>query len=278
MRRDDGDERFELDERPPGGGRPSPRAPLKVAETAGDTLRTLAGLLRHLPSVALVPFTAVFLVQGAILVTGGNPFLSDRPAEGVTPLLLLAVPVIMAAYVAFLVDWHRLVLFGPAAEAPAPRLRLRQRDLRYFLRAAAVVLIGLLAAMPVLVLAPGLVGSREGAVVMTLIGGLLSVTAMLAFGLILPATAVDRNYSIAASFEATKEVLPQLLGLVAVVIVPAHIIGIAVLRLIGLAFGTSGPMIPGMAIGLVVEFVEMALGATLLSIIFRKRAGVNTTA
>ena len=284
MRPDDGDERFEQDDdpKPPqrnrGGGRPSPRQPLPVAETAQETIRTFGRLLRYLPQVALVPFTAIFLVQGGIILTGGNPFISSQPAEGPTPLLVLLVPVIMAAYVVFLVDWHRLVLFGPSAETTRPRLAVHGRDLRYFLRAILIFFIGILAAMPAVVLAPGIVSTQAGAIAMTLIGALLAITGMMAFGLVLPATAIDRNYSIGASFEATKEVLFQVVGLVALVLAPAYIVGISILGLNASIFGQGGPYIPGILISLTVEFIQMALAATLLSVIFQKRAGVDTRA
>jgi hypothetical protein len=284
MRPEDGDERFEQDDdpQPPqrnrGGGRPSPRQPLPVNETARETVRTFAQLLRYLPRVALVPFTAIFVVQGGIILTGGNPFISSQPAEGPTPLLVLLVPVIMAAYVVFLVDWHRLVLFGPSAETTRPRLALHGRDLRYFLRAILIFFIGILAAMPAVVLAPGIVSTQAGAIAMTLIGALLAITGMMAFGLVLPATAIDRNYSIGASFEATKEVLFQVVGLVALVLAPAYIVGISILGLNASVFGQGGPYIPGILISLTVEFIQMALAATLLSVIFQKRAGVDTRA
>ena len=283
MRRDDGDEPFEQDDdpQPPrhtggGSGSPSPRQPMPVTETAQETIRTFGRLLRYLPQVALVPFTAIFLMQGGIILTGGNPFISSQPAAGPTPLLVLLVPVIMAAYVVFLVDWHRLVLFGPSAETTRPRLALHGRDLRYFLRAILIFFIGILAAIPAVILAPGIVGSQAGAIAMTLIGALLAITGMMAFGLVLPATAIDRNYSIGASFEATKEVLFQVVGLVALVLAPAYIVGISILGLNASIFGQGGPYIPGILISLTVEFVQMALAATLLSVIFQKRAGVDT--
>ena len=284
MRPDDGDERFEQDDDPQapqpnrGGGRPSPRQPLPVAETAQETIRTFGRLLRYLPQVALVPFTAIFLMQGGIILTGGNPFISNQPAEGPTPLLVLLVPVIMAAYVVFLVDWHRLVLFGPSAETARPRLGLHGRDLRYFLRGIVIFFIGILAALPAVILAPGIVGSQAGAIAMTLIGALLAITGMMAFGLVLPATAIDRNYSIGASFEATKEVLFQVVGLVALVLAPAYVVGVSILGLNASIFGQGGPYIPGILISLTVEFIQMALAATLLSVIFQKRAGVDTRA
>jgi hypothetical protein len=284
MRPEDGDERFEQDDdpQPPqrnrGGGRPSPRQPLPVTETARETVRTFAQLLRYLPQVALVPFTAIFLVQGGIILTGGNPFISSQPAEGPTPLLVLLVPVIMAAYVVFLVDWHRLVLFGPSPETTRPRLGLQGRDLRYFLRAIMIFFLGILAASPAIVLAPGIVSTQAGAIAMTLIGAMLAITGMMAVGLVLPATAIDRNYSIAASFDATKEVLVQVLGLVALVLAPAYVVGISILGLNASIFGQGGPYIPGILISLTVEFIQMALAATLLSVIFQKRAGVDTRA
>jgi len=286
MRRDDGDDPFEPDDDPghpppsrgPAGGPPSPRQPLPVSETARETIRTFGRLLRYLPQVALVPFTAIFLMQGGIILIGGTPFISSQPVGGPTPLLVLLVPVIMAAYVVFLVDWHRLVLFGATPETTRPRLGLHGRDLRYFLRAILVFLVGVLAALPAVVLAPGIVGTQAGAIAMTLIGALLAITGMMAFGLVLPATAIDRNYSIGASFEATKEVLFQVVGLVALVLAPAYLVGITILALNASIFGPSGPHIPGVLISLTVEFVQMALGATLLSVIFQKRAGIDTRA
>jgi hypothetical protein len=122
------------------------------------------------------------------------------------------------------------------------------------------------------------VGTQAGAIAMTLIGAMLAITGMMAFGLVLPATAIDRNYSIGASFEATKEVLFQVVGLVMMVLAPAYIVGVSILALNAAIFGQGGPHIPGVLISLVVEFVQMALGATLLSVIFQKRAGVDTRA
>ena len=284
MRRDDGDEPFEQDDdpQPPqgnhGSGRPSPRQPLPVNQTARETLRTFAQLLRYLPQVALVPFTAIFIVQGAIILTGGNPFISGQPASGPTPLLVLLVPVIMAAYVVFLVDSHRLVLYGPTPETTRPRLGLHGRDFRYFLRALLIFFIGILGALPAVILAPGIVSTQAGAIAMTLIGALLGITGMMAFGLVLPATAIDRNYSIAASFDATKEVLFKVVGLVALVLAPAYVVGVSILGLNASIFGQGGPYIPGILISLTVEFVQMSLAATLLSVIFQKRAGVDTRA
>ncbi|MBK1697237.1 hypothetical protein [Rhodovibrio salinarum] len=288
MRPDDGDERFEQGDDPqppqqdrgrgPGGNRPSPRQPLPVTQTAQETLRTFAQLLRYLPQVALVPFTAIFLLQGTVILSGGNPFIANQPTAGPTLLLVLLIPVVMAAYVVFLVDWHRLVLFGAGTETTRPRLKLHARDFRYFLRGIMVFFIGVLAAMPAVMLAPSVVSTQTGAIAMTMVGALLAVTGMMGFGLVLPATAIDRNYSIGASFQATKDVLFQLVGLVALVLAPAYVVGVSILALTASVFGQGGPHIPGVLISLVVEFLQMALGATLLSVIFQKRAGVDTRA
>jgi hypothetical protein len=275
------DERFE--DHPPdpqhrgGPPKPPPRGPLPVGQTAGEVWQTFRGLARHLPTVALVPFTATFLAQGAMVFAIGDPFAEQGPPQ-VSPLLLLPVLVMLAAYVMFLVDWHRLVLLGPRPDTTRPRLLPNRRDLRFFGRALLIGLLALLAALPVALIAPGLGGTVAGMIVLQVIGTLLSLTVFMACGLVLPAIAADRNYGIGASFEATKEVLPQIALLVATILLPAGLAAAAIGALAALVSTGSGSFVPAMLVNLVCEYAIIALGATLLSTIFRKRAGIDTQA
>lgn len=274
------DARFEDDGQPPGpggGGGPPARRSLPVRETAVEVTRTFLDLARHLPTVALVPFTATFLAQGAVVLWRLNPLAPGNQGQ-VSPLLLVAVIVMIAAYVMFLVDWHRLVILGPGPETTRPRLRLGRRDLRFFGYGLLVGVLGILASLPVAFIAPGLANSQSGTIVLLLLGLLLNISATMAFGLVLPAAATDRNYAIGASFQATKEVLPQILALVALTVLPGLVIVAGVNSLYALAFGPDGPMIPGMLISLALEYGLMALAATLLSVIFKRRAGIRTSA
>jgi hypothetical protein len=276
------DERFE-DHPPPGqsnGGppKPPPRGPLPVGQTAGEVWQTFLGLVRHLPTVALVPFTATFLAQGSIAFAIGNPLAQGDGPPQVSPLLLLPVLVMLAAYTMFLVDWHRLVLFGPGPETTRPRILPTRRDLRFFGRALLVGLLALVAALPVALIAPGLGGTIPGLIMLQVIGTLLSLTVFMACGLVLPAVATDRNYGIGASFEATKEVLPQIGLLIGALLLPAGLVAATIGALASLISGGGGVFVPGMLVNLACEYVVMALGATLLSVIFRKRAGVDIQA
>ncbi len=281
----DRDARFE-DEAPPpprtgrggGSGPPAPRQPLPVRETAAEVVTTFLDRARYLPTVALVPFTATFLAQGGLVLFGGNPLTQEGP-DAANPLtVILAALVILAAYIVFLVDWHRLVLLGPGPATTRPRLRLYRRDLRFFGYGIVVGFLALVASLPVAFVAPGLGGTAGGGTLLLLIGLMLNLTATMALGLVLPAAATERNYSIGASFEATKAVLPQIAGLVALVLLPGLVIVAGVNAVYALLFGPSGPLVPGMLLSLALEYAMMALAATLMSVIFRRRAGVDLSA
>ena len=278
------DARFEESNGPPqhggGSGKPPTRQPLPVRETSAEIVQTYVDRVRYLPTVALVPFTVTFLAQGVIVLLGGNPLAQAEGAGGgANPLLLLVAGLlILGAYIVFLVDWHRLVLLGARPDTTRPRLRLYRRDLRFFGYGLLVGVLALLAALPVAVLAPGLGGSAMGGMLLLLIGMLLNLTATMALGLVLPAAATDRNYGIGASIEATKQVIGPILTLVALVLLPGLVIVAAVNSLYALAVGPGGPVVPGMLLSLALEYAMMALAATMLSVIFRRRAGIDVSA
>lgn len=252
-------------------------APVPVRETAGEVLGTLRSLLPHLPRVALAPFTAAFIAEGATLYFGGTGALGGT--EGVmNPIVVLALPLFVLAYTVFLVDWHRLVLLGPRPETTGARLRVTKRDLRFLGRAILVGLLSsLIAAVPTAVFMPGLLAMPGGMLVVILFATLLAVTAMVALGLVLPATAVDRNYGIGDSWRATKTVLPRLLGLVAIVVLPAHVVVAVLSGLYTSAVIAGGFVVPLILLSQAAQFVELALIATLLAVVFQRRSGIDIT-
>lgn len=242
--------------------------PVPVAETAAEVLRTFLDLLRHMPQVALTPFTAAFIAQGTIILTTGN-LTGEGPPE-ISPLAIVALPVLIMAYVAFMVDWHRLVLFGPNAETTRPRLSLSKRDFRFLGNAILVGFVGVLAALPAVLLTPSLMEIPGGPILLALLAALLGVTAIMAVGLVLPAVAVDRRLGIRLSWVSTRPVLTNILVLVGLIVLPAHAVVTSVGMLYGAVVG-AGVIIPVVVLNLVFEFAELALVATLLSVIFRRR-------
>lgn len=242
--------------------------PIPVAETAAEVLRTFVATLRYLPQVGLTPFTAAFVAQGTIILTTGN--LTGEGPPQISPLALIALPILVMAYVAFMVDWHRLILMGPSFETTRPRLSLARRDVRFLGNALLVGLVGLLAAMPAVLLTPTLMTVPGGPILLALLAALLGITAIMAVGMVLPAVALDKRLGLRLSWVSTRAVLMNILLLVTLIVLPAHAVVTSVGMLYGAVVG-AGVMIPVVLINLVFEFLELALIATLLSVIFRRR-------
>lgn len=236
-----------------------PPAPLPVGETGTAVLRTLRGRTAAGLRSAWAPFTMVFLAEGLTGVAGG----------GVATAVLSAV-VSLVAYTMFLVDWHRLVLLGPGATPP--RLRPTRRDLEFFGRSLLVGLVtGLGLLLPLALFAPGLMALPGGIFVVQAVASLLGLTGMLALGGMLPATAVGESCSLGASWRATRAVLPALLGLVLLLMAPVHILGLASQVLYHAAVQGGGVTTPVLVLAQALTFLELALFATLLSTVYRRR-------
>ncbi|RDD60347.1 hypothetical protein DRB17_18470 [Ferruginivarius sediminum] len=254
---------------------PPARDPMPVSETAAEVVRTFLSLLAYLPRLALVPFTATFLTQGALLLFAAPamPGGADQPPQLGLPHLLGAV-VVAAAYVMFLVDWHRLVLLGPGPETTRPRLRFARRDLRYFGYGLLVGLLSALASLPAFILVAPFSGALGGPLPALLIGVLLAVTAMIALGIVLPAAAVDKRLGIPDAFDATKRVLAKLLALAIIILLPLQIIVVFFTLISQMLAHSLGFVIPLLFIALAVEYTTAAIFATLLSVVYRRRIGM----
>jgi len=245
-------------------GPPAP-APLPVGETGTAVLRTLRDQAPAGLRVAWAPFTAVFLAEGLSRLVNGS-------AAGV-----LGAAVALVAYTMFLVDWHRLVLLGP--QAAVPRLRPTRRDLIFFLRSLLVGLVaGLALLLPLALLVPGLMALPGGIFVVQAVASLLGLTGMLTLGGTLPATVLGTSCTLGESWRATRAVLPSLLALVLLLVAPLHVLGLTSQVLYFGALQASGLAVPALLLAQVLTFLELALFATLLSTVYRRRlAGPRQT-
>lgn len=244
---------------------PAPNA-LPVAETVRTVLTSLRQSRPGLGRAALGPFTAIFLIEGGVgLLPGSFP-----------PLELLAFIVVIVATSMFLVDAHRVLLLGDAAVARLPRFRPERRDLRYLGRSLLVGLtVGLAMVLPVLILAPAAGAVPGGVYALAVVITLLGVAGMLAVGQKLPATAVDRDFSIADAWARAKGRLPGILGVVVVLVAPVHVLAVGAAAAYAAA-GVSGfPVVPALVVSLIFQFAELSLFAAILSLFYQRFSGVD---
>lgn len=246
---------------------PAPKA-LPVAETVRTVLRNVRAARTGLVLAALGPFTAIFLIEGALgLLPGVYPALE-----------VLSFAVVLGATSMFMVDAHRVFLLGETALESLPRLRPGPRDLRYFGRALLVGLtVGLGLLLPVLVLSPGFVAMPGGVYILAVVISLLAIAGMLAVGQKLAATAVDRDMTIADSWEAAKSRLPGILGLVTVLVAPLHLVATAAAGFYAAASVSQLPAIPGLVLSLGLQFAELTVFAAILSLLYKRFSGVDLT-
>lgn len=258
-----------------GPAQPPTPDPLPVLETVAEVVRTFLGLLGYLPRVAMVPFTATFLAQGGLLLFAGPPLPggpSEPPQFGVAHLL--SAVVIVASYVMFLVDWHRLVLLGPGPETTRPRLTFARRDLRFFGYGLLTGLLSAVASLPALIIVAPFSGALGTPMPAFIIAMLLALTALMALGIVMPAASIDKRLGIGDAFDATKHVLPRLLALAVIILVPLQLAVMLIAIVSGTVAQTAGVVIPLLLVTLAVEYVGAAIVATLLSVVYRRRVGV----
>jgi hypothetical protein len=242
---------------------------IRVAETSRDVIRGMQGHADAMFRAALAPFTACFLVKGGVALAGGqNPVLD-----------LVAFAVTLVATTMFVVDVHRISLLGDTAARDLPRIAPTPRDWRYLGRFLIVsLMVALVLMLPVLILAPGLLAMPGGIYIASVAITLLALAGVLAVGHKLPATAVARDVSLGASWTASRRNLPALLGLVLVLVAPLHIVATALSALHVAASLGGMPVVPTLLASLAMQFVELALFATLLSVIYRRSQSVNLSA
>lgn len=247
------------------GRSPAPKG-LTVADTAREVTRLLREHSGEIGRIALAPFTAIFLVDGALaLVPGFAPLLD-----------LLGFVVVVIATAMFMVDVHRMVLLGRQASERLPRLIPDNRDWRYLGRSVMVgIVVALGLALPVIVFAPGLLALPGGLYIFAVLVSLLAIAGMLAVGQKLPAAAVDRDVSIGDSWTKTKRALPGLLGVVLVVIAPIHIVATGVAALQVAAEMNDLPVIPPLVLSVAIQFAELTLFAMLLSVVYKHYSGID---
>lgn len=256
---------------------------LTVARGVTDVVESLRTNLAGVVETALGPFTAIFLTEGCRTLLDRYALAESAKTVGPIHFLalcagLLASAVLLVATAMFVVDCHRRFLLGSASVPSAPRLWPNRRDFQYVWRSLLVGLcVALALALPLLILARGFLAIPGGFVVLTLVVGLLGLTGMLALGLKLPATAIDRDYGIGASWRATRNVLPAILGLVIVLLAPLSAVAMAFGSLHALVVAQGLPAMPSLLLLVVFQFAQLTVFATLFSVIYKQRSGVDIT-
>lgn len=249
---------------------------LPVRATARAAVGRFMGRLPHLPRVALTPFLVLFLVQGVMLAiarTGGGEG-SQSPLAAV--VVVAAIPVVVFCYAAFLVDWLRLVLLGPDAPGTGPRTGVSRRDGRMLGSGILVGGVAVVASIPGILLGMATGGSAVGGALAGVVTLMLALTAGVSAGLILPPVAVDRKLPVATALAAVGPVLGRVAGIVALTLLPLHLL----VSFSGVAYAAmltgDGPIVPVMVLTLVLEFLELALLGTLLAELYWRRIGDPT--
>lgn len=249
--------------------------PLPVRATARAAVGRFMDRLPHLPRVALTPFLVLFLVQGVMLAiarTGGEG--SQSPLAAV--VVVAAIPVVVFCYAAFLVDWLRLVLLGPDAPGTGPRASVSRRDGRMLGSGILVGGVAVVASIPGILLGMATGGSAVGGGIGAVVTLMLALTAGVSAGLILPPVAVDRKLPVATALAAVGPVLGRVAGIVALTLLPLHLL----VSFSGVAYAAmltgDGPIVPVMVLTLVLEFLELALLGTLLAELYWRRIGDPT--
>ncbi|SDG30674.1 hypothetical protein SAMN05216241_108107 [Limimonas halophila] len=251
---------------------------LPVRTTAREVVGGFMARLRHLPQVALTPFLVLFLVQGGLMLLRGGGGDDGQSSPLAAIAVLAAIPVVVFAYAAFLVDWLRLVLLGPEQAGTGPRLSVGGRDARMLASGILVAVLALLASIPGIVLGMLAGGSPVAGVVAALVTLLLALTAAVSFGLVLPAVAVDRSLGMGAAWSAARPVLVKIAGIVALTLLPVHLLVSSSGVAYAVMLSGDGPVVPVMVLTLVLEFVELALLGSLLAALHQRLLGDPTRA
>jgi len=244
---------------------------LPVRATAREVVAGLMGRVRHLPRVALTPFLVLFLVQGALLALGRAEGTQDSPLAALA--ILAAIPAVLFAYAAFLVDWVRLLVLGPDADGGTPRLSLGRRDARMLGAAILVAFLSILASIPGILLGMLAGGSPLAGAFGAVVTLVLALTAAASLGLILPPIAFDRTLQVSQAWAAAKAVLPRIAGIVALTLLPVHLLVSSSGVVYAMMLSGGGLVVPVMVLTLVLEFVELALLGALLVALYRRRIG-----
>jgi len=180
---------------------------------------------------------------------------------------------LLIAYVLFAVSWHRFALLGPG-ERPGALPPVQSRHVRFLLTTIGLsLLIGLIAAVPVFIIALMQIQS-----ILVLIGvAALAVALAVRWQLVFPAIALDRRLTLAGSWQATRGHGLLLFWLLVLAVLPGILAGLLLDRAFGSAQGIfilsgelSLPAALGYLLGGLIGYATLALAVGCASGAYRR--------
>ena len=280
---------------------PAPVTQLPIWATVKATFRSvLVENLGRLPKAAFAPFVislALILVFALLFPGQFEPAaVGQEPHAGladVVSALLGLVP-----YVIFAVTWHRLVLLDdPPRWLPSWRRRhwrfLGYSLVLFLLAYLLLIVLGLVGTATLWALGGGPSGEEMSgpmaflSAAAALLLGLIVAWTVLRLSFVFPAAAVDEGYGLGDSWRQTRGQGLRLIAIVVLIMVPVYAALIVLTGLIGFAIGLIAEFSGGAAseavglavflvsasVGIVLGYVALALGVTMISTAFRTCSG-----
>jgi hypothetical protein len=243
-----------------------PLNPAPPGESLRQVLATFAALVPLYARLALIPYGVTlflfFLLQGL-------------PVTGLSLGLATAVNIYLTVWFASSVQ--RLVLLGPGPETLRPLPRWRPPEARLLGRGLQLFLVAAIASVPGSLLFSGFsqgFDPAEPQLGWWMLGPVaFAVLGMLCVVLMLPAASVGSGYGLGRAWAEGRGILGTQVALFVLLLLPLE--GLVLLLdwvLLQLQLATD-LVVPRLAVGLAVHYLEIALGGTLLAVIFAKRTG-----
>ena len=220
---------------------------LPIGKTTADAYRAVFDHFPAFARAAFVPYLISLALWTLGLLVAESPFL---------PLLLSHLDVVPGTL--FAVAWHRQILLGPAAGAPAFRPSWEARHWRFLAYSLAVMAVSYVPwAFPIATL---------GALVFVVFALVFYVLARFSF--VFPAVAVDERYGFRHSWRHTEGHVWRLMATLVLAVLPLALLGGVVS-----AAGPMGKTLWAGGLSTALYYLTTGVWVTVLSIAFRTCTG-----
>ena len=248
---------------------------LPIGKTAAAAYRAVFGQFPALARAAFVPYLISLALWALGLLAAGTPFL---------PRLLSLLEVVPATL--FAVAWHRQILLGPGAGAPALRPSWKTRHWLFLAYSLAVTAFGYVVVMLIQPVAGRAIGlffgflhADQGAAMALsgLVTFLVLFPLMFYFGVrfsfIFPAVAVDERYAPRHAWRHTKGHVLRLMATFVLAALPLVLLSMLVVA-VGAGLVGKTPRAVGLwAVWTALSYLMIGLTVSVLSIAFRTCTG-----
>ncbi len=248
---------------------------LPIGKTAAAAYRAVFGQLPALARAAFVPYLISLVLWALDQLAAGTPFL---------PHLLSLFEVVPATL--FAVVWHRQILLGPGAGAPALRPSWKTRHWLFLAYSLAVTAFGYVVVMLIQPVAGRAIGlffgflhADQGAAMALsgLVTFLVLFPLMFYFGVrfsfIFPAVAVDERYAPRHAWRHTKGHVLRLMATFVLAALPLVLLSMLVVA-VGAGLVGKTPRAVGLwAVWTALSYLMIGLTVSVLSIAFRTCTG-----